>query len=106
MTINEVIGIKSISEVSHEEKYSRLIDVCGGLNAVIPYIPFSLDSIKRALEHHDEYLNTLPLKTWDFAAERVKDLMWLKAHITCSSLAERVCLLKAAARQWVEREGV
>lgn len=104
MTINEAIGIKSVSEVSHKEKYTRLISVVGGLDAVIPCIPFSLIKIKEALEHHDEYLNTLPLKTWDFAAEEAKDLMYRKAHITCSSLSERVCLLKEAACQWAERE--
>ena len=105
MTINEAIGIKSVSEVSHEEKYSRLIDAVGGLESVIPCIPFSLAVIKDALENYDEHLNTLPLKTWDFAAERVKDLMYRKAHITYSSLAERVCLLKASARLWAKRGG-
>ena len=104
MTINEAIGIKSVSEVSHEEKYTRLINAVGGLDAVIPCIPFSLTSIREALEHHDDHLNTLPLSTWDFAAENAKDLMYRKARITCSSLAERVCLLKEAARQWAERE--
>ena len=106
MTINEAIGIKSINDVSHEEKYFLLIDAVGGLDAVVPYIPFSLTSIKEALEHHDEHLNTLPLKTWDFAAENVKDLMLRKAHITYSSLAERVCLLKAAARLWAKEEEI
>lgn len=104
MTINEAIGIKSVSEVSHEEKYTRLINAVGGLEAVIPYIPFSLIYIREALEHHDGHLNTLPLKTWDFAAELIKNLMYRNAHITYSSLAERVCLLKEAARQWAERE--
>ena len=104
MTINEAIGIKSVSEVSHEEKYTRLINAVGGLDAVIPCIPFSLIHIKQALENYDEHLNTLPLKTWDFAAEKAKDLMYRKAHITCSSLAERVCLLKEAARQWALRD--
>ena len=105
MTINEVIGIKSVSEVSHEEKYARLINAVGGLDAVRPCVPFSLIQIKNALENHDEHLNTLPLKHWDFSADGyVKDLMYRKAKITCSSLSERVCLLKAAARQWAERE--
>ena len=105
MTINEAIGIKNVSEVSHEEKYTRLINAVGGLDAVIPCIPFSLTSIKNALEHHDEHLNTLLLKTWDSLANiYVKDLMYRKARITCSSLAERVCLLKEAARQWAESE--
>ena len=104
MTINEAIDIKSVSEVSHEEKYTRLINAVGGLDAVIPCIPFSLIHIKQALENHDEHLNTLPLKTWDFSADAyVKDLMYRKARITCSSLSERVCLLKEAARQWAER---
>lgn len=111
MTINEVINITNMGvdlttgeQVSHEEKYCRLINAVGGLDVVIPCIPFSLTLIKNALEHHDEHLNTLPLKNWDFSADSyVKDLMYRKAHITCSSLSERVCLLKEAARQWAER---
>lgn len=105
MTINEVIGIKSSVDISHEEKYARLINAVGGLDAVIPLIPYSLTRIKNALENHDEHLNTLPLRAWDSSADTyVKDLMYRKAHITYSSLSERVCLLKEAARQWAERE--
>lgn len=109
MTLDQVINIKNCDvdittgeRVSHKEKYTRLINAVGGLDAVILHIPFSLTSIKNAIKNHDEYLNTLPLRTWDFAAENVKDLMYRKARITSSSLSERVCLLKEAARQWAE----
>ena len=110
MTFSEAINIKNANidittgiTLTHSEIYTRAINACGGLDAVIPYIPFSLEKIQNALLHHDEYLNTLPLKTWDFEAECVKDLMYRKARITSSALSQRVCLLKEAARQWAVR---
>ena len=109
-TFNEAINIKNanidtitVEVVSHKDIYTRVINALGGLDAVIPYIPFTLDEIQTALEHHDEYLNTLRLSTWDFGSERVKDLCYRKAGITYMSLSEGVCLLKEAARQWAER---
>lgn len=111
MTFSEAINIKNANidittgiTLTHGEVYARAIEACGGLDAVIPHIPFSLENIQNALLHHDEYLNTLPLRTWDFAAERVKGLMYRKARITYSALSQRVCLLKEAARQWAIRE--
>ena len=109
-TFSEAINIKNANidtitgeVVSHKDIYTRAINVCGGLDTVIPYIPFKLEEIQKALEHHDEYLNTLRLSTWDFGSERVKDLCYRKAGINYMSLSEGVCLLKEAARQWAER---
>ena len=110
-TFSEAINIKNANidaitgeTVSHSEIYTRAINACGGLDAVISYIPFSLEHIQKALADNDEHLNTLPLKTWDFGSERVRDLCYRKAGITYMSLSQGVCLLKEAARQWAERE--
>ena len=110
-TFSEAINIKNANidvitgeKVPHREIYTRAINACGGLDKVIPYIPFPLEDIQNALASYDEYLNTLPLKTWDFASERVKDLCYRKAGITYMSLSQGVCLLNEAARQWAERE--
>ena len=112
-TFSEAINIKNADidritgeRISHKEIYTRAINICGGLDAVIPYIPFSLEAIKEALEHHDEHLNTLPLKTWDFASERVKGLCHCKAQVNYMSVSQGVCLLKEAARQWAERDDI
>jgi hypothetical protein len=109
-TFSEAINIKNANidtntgeVVSHKDIYTRAINACGGLDAVIPYIPFTLDKIQNALEHHDEHLNTLRLSTWDSGSERVKDLCYRKAGITYMSVSQGVCLLKEAARQWAER---
>ena len=87
MTFNEAINIKNANidiatgiTLTHSEVYTRAINTCGGLDAVIPYIPFSLEKIQNALEHHDEHLNTLPLKTWDFAAEMKHLRIMLQNH--------------------------
>jgi hypothetical protein len=98
------IDITTGERISHSEKYTRAINLLGGLDAVIPLIPFSRTQIQAALANHDEHLNTLPLKTWDFKVPFVKTLCYRKAGINCMSLSQGVCLLKEAARQWAERE--
>lgn len=112
MTFSQAINIKNANidtntgeVISHKDIYTRAINACGGLDEVIPYIPFSLSAIQRALEEHDEHLNTLRLRTWDAGSERVRELCYRKAGINCMSLSQGVCLLKEAARQWAEREG-
>ncbi len=109
-TFSEAINIQCADidrttgeKIAHEEIYTRAINLLGGLDAVIPYIPFKLEAIQDALEHHDKHLNTLPLTTWDYASKRVKGLCYRKAGINYMSQAEGVCLLKEAARQWAER---
>ena len=109
-TFSEAINIRNANidtntgeVMPHKEIYTRAINACGGLDAVIPYIPFSLEKIQNALEHYDEHLNTLPLRTWDSASERVKGLCYRKAKINYMSVSQGVCLLKEAARQWAER---
>lgn len=101
--------------ISHSEKYTRAINLLGGLDAIIPLIPFTRGEIKRALET-DEHLNNLDMKRWDRASGFicsggtcmvVSGGIWdlyRKAGISSASNSQGVCLLKEAARQWAERE--
>ena len=121
MTFNELCGMDKRgndaatgSPVSHKEKYQRAIQALGGLDEVVPYIPFSRKEISEALEKGDEYLNTLPLARWDIASgfrthntsvtATGRGLWGLYGQhgVNCVSNAEGVCLLKEAARMWVE----
>lgn len=123
-TFEEAVNIKHLNidaitgeKISHREIYTRAINVCGGLDIVIPYIPFSLSAIVDALKT-DENLNNLDLERWEKASGfqrgrqgsmihiggHIWDL-YRKAGITSASCSQGVCLLKEAARQWAERDG-
>ncbi len=123
MTFSQAINIKSANidtntgeVVSHKDIYTRAINLFGGLDSVIPYIPFSRSQIKEALQT-DEHLNNLPMDRWDkasgFMSGRQGSMTFIgggvwnlyrKAGIHAASCAQGVCLLKEAARQWAERE--
>jgi hypothetical protein len=79
----------------HTEKYDALIEKMGGLGTVAYHVPFGIPQIKDALAKGDEFLNTLPLATWDRAAGRCScpNRHYWSAHTLC----ERVCILKRAA---------
>lgn len=124
MTFDEAINIKYANidmttgeKIPHRDKYTRAINLLGGLDAVIPFIPFSLEIIQNALKS-DEHLNNLTLCKWSYASgfntpfinrgicEFIGGGIWhlySKAKITSASCSEGVCLLKEAARQWAER---
>ena len=109
-TFSEAINIQCADidrttgeKIAHEVIYTRAINLLGGLDAVIPYIPFKLEEIQKALENHDKYLNTLKLNIWDYASEIIKGVCYRKANINYMSVSQGVCLLKTAARQWAER---
>lgn len=123
MTFSEAINIKNANidtitgeTIPHREIYTRAINACGGLDVVIPYIPFTLEEIKKALKK-DEHLNNLSMKKWDLASGFIASGMdckfvgggvwnlYCRAGINSASNAQGVCLLKEAARQWAEREG-
>lgn len=121
MTLKEKIGvnvnvdIETKQVLSHSEIYTRAINALGGLDAVIPYIPYSLSAIEEAIET-DPHLNNLSMDKWDrasgFACNKgdchfIGGGIWYlyrKAGINSASNAEGVCILKEAARQWIERE--
>ena len=126
MNLKEAVGVTNLyidketgKEVGHREFYSRVIEFLGGLDAVIPFIPFSLTAIKEALPK-DEHLNNLSIRRWDEASGFSFDgrygrrlltgggivHLYNRAKITAFSNADGVCILKEAARQWAEREGL
>ena len=115
MTIKEAIGVKTNERIPHREIYRRAIEYLGGLDVVLPYVPFPLKSIQKAIETGDEYLNTLPLKIWDAASgfytqgwdcfpthDGITILLRQKSINVCSC-SESVCILKEAALEWTER---
>lgn len=123
-SFSEAINVKNADidtitgeRLTHREIYARAINLLGGLDAVIPYIPFSLVAIKKALKT-DEHLNNLSMQTWDLASGfrcRAANVtfvgggvwhLYRKAGINSASNAQGVCLLKEAARQWAEREEI
>ena len=109
MTFREFCG-----DGSHREQYRRAIQKLGGLEAVIPFIPFSHKNIVRALQDGDEHLNSLPLAAWDLASGFVccradvycvgsgLQSLLRQCGITSYSNSQLVCLLKEAAREWAE----
>ena len=125
MTFDEAINIHKCNidittgqAISHTEKYTRAINLLGGLDVIIPYIPFTLAHIQKAVKE-DENLNNLSAHMWSLSAGfkwtithgahnyiPVNAGLWhlyRKAGITSASCSEGVCLLKEAARQWAER---
>lgn len=108
MTISEATGIHQCNidkatgkTLSHRERYTRYIDYLGGLDVVKKYIPFELDYLIPKYQQ-DRHLNNTSLRIWDDAANGIKDLCY-QHHVTCTSQAERVCVLKEAAAILCER---
>lgn len=118
MTMKEKIGCNTFGidistglELTHEEIYSKIIEVLGGLDVIISYIPFSKAQIIKALKE-DRNLNNLSLRAWDAAAGfkiecgKLTGYGWglwdllARKGITSVSPAECVCILKEAARKW------
>ena len=129
MTLSKAAGIelrrdaKTGKPLTFEEIYARYIDVLGGLDAVAPYIPVSLDALREKLVE-DPHLNNPALSKWDAAAgfsastgwnahqqayrcQLVGGGLWnlyLQHGITSASCAEGVCILKEATRRLIEQE--
>jgi len=77
------------------EKYDNLID-CIGINRLEPLVKPLKTQIERALAQGDIHLNRIELGVWDNQANPA----WFPIpQNTPLSLAERVCILKHAARR-------
>lgn len=111
MNIKEFVGVDSYNriengvELTHEEFYSRVIQKMGGLDAIIPYIPYDFKTLKDAYTINI-YFNTseTSLRGWDSAASNMMNALCNKYGITCISLSEGVCILKTAAKMWMDRK--
>lgn len=102
MTFNEAVGVYACDiddetgkRLTFRELNIRYIKQLGGLNVVKKYIPFDLNYLLPRYRE-DKYFNNTWLASWDEAAERIKLLCYWN-HVTCTSHAERVSVLKEAA---------
>jgi hypothetical protein len=102
-TINEDLGLKYGSEMEHRAKYGKLVWDAGWYGKFLPWIPATKEELRKALEE-DEHLNNIPLNKWDMSAHAVAWIMSNTLGINCLSLAECVCILKEAAKEWAEDE--
>ena len=112
---NQRIDINTGKELEHNEFYERVIDFLGGLDAVKKYVPFDVETLRKAYKQ-DKHFNNLSLSVWDHAAgyyfthqrayrtsgPSLCDL-YHKCDITCASVSEGVCILKTAARMLVKQ---
>lgn len=124
MTINELANVTRCNidnetgiEISHDEKWGRVVNALG-FEAVKSCIPFSLEDVQKALKT-DKHMNNLPMKKWDNAGGFHFDHAGARpvqiptkltgilrnAGITSFSPSDTVCILKCAARMWVNTDG-
>lgn len=123
MTIKEAIRVKNANidmdtgrKLEHSEIYGRAIDYLGGLEVVKQYIPYDLETLKKAYKE-DKHFNNLSISKWDIMAgflnrgancSLVGGGIWnlYRQHkINSASCSDGVCILKEAARLRVEMEG-
>lgn len=123
MTIKEAIRVKNGNidmdtgrKLEHSEIYGRAIDYLGGLEVVKQYIPYDLETLKKAYKE-DKYFNNLSMSKWDMMAGFINRgancsligggiwNLYRQHKINSASCSDGVCILKEAARLWVEMEG-
>ena len=117
MTIKEAIGVKNCDidaetgrKLEHSEIYGRAIDYLGGLEVVK-----QLETLKKAYKK-DKYFNNLSMSKWDrmsgfisrgancsFIGGGIWNL-YRQHKINSASNSDGVCILKEAARLWIEME--
>jgi hypothetical protein len=79
-------------DVEHAKKYEEVARNIG-IDALVGLIPASPEKIRKALDHGDKHLNTIPLRKWDDAAAAIP-----RELVKGLSLAEKVCALKHVAK--------
>lgn len=121
MTINDLANVVRCNvdkdtqlELSHDEKWSRVVNALG-YDAVKACIPFDYNEISEAIKD-DKHLNNLDLRRWDSAGgfyfpspgskpQQISSALTKllrKAGVTNFSPSDSVCILKCAARMWVQ----
>lgn len=120
MTLKEAIGVnvdidlKTGKFLTHQEIFRRIIEFLGGVDEVAPYIPFTLDELKKSYSEDSSFNTpTTPMYKWNIASgficwdgdcRPIRGELWTlyKEHgITTASNADGVCILKEAARQLI-----
>lgn len=106
-------AVHATEQTTFDELYDNMIDYLGGLDKLVPCLPFDFKTLQQAYEQ-DKNFNTLSLKAWDrsagyaFSGHNKQDLpsslreLLLINGICIYSASECVCLLKQTARRWVE----
>ena len=108
MTLNEFVNVdnylrdKSTGEEVEQRDYMGRIIGKLGIENIKPYLPYSIDHLKKFYKG-DEHFNNTYLSVWDCSAEYLKRFL-IRNGITIMSLSERVCILKETARILCERE--
>jgi hypothetical protein len=92
-SLKEWCAERGVNVENHREKYTAVVEAIG-LARLVMFIPATKEEIKDALENGEGHLNEIPLAKWDRGA--------VFGMPFSSTLAERVCTLKQAARMWVE----
>jgi len=87
--------LSSSSPTAHREYYAQYVT-----DAIVSHVGTAIG--QKLLRSTDEHFNDIPLRRWD-------DIGWgmrpdFKAYGDSDSLAGRVCIVKEAARQWLEQE--
>lgn len=100
-SIKQFLEANKLPHTTHNEKYTSLVSAIG-LKNLIPLIPATKEQIRNALDEGEGFLNEIPLKRWDARHLSVKARLHALG-INVISLSETVCLLKQAARMWVEQ---
>lgn len=108
MTLNEFVNVDNYlrdkstgEEVEWRDYMGRIIGKLG-IENIKPYIPYSIDHLKKFYKG-DKCFNNTYLSVWDRSAEYLK-MFLIRNGITIMSLSERVCILKETARILCERE--
>lgn len=88
-------------KVSHHEYYLAVAKTCGVSYELAD--PVFLARVKKALDDGDIHLNSIPLQVWDRRGAGIVGLQKaFREHGGYDSLAGRVCLLKAVAKEAVK----
>lgn len=105
-SVNDFVGVDSLymtpegRKMEHDEVWTKVVNAIG-LSRITRHVPANRDTIRVALAAGDQHLNTIPLSRWDMKEHAARALL-RSVGINVISLSDCVCLLKQAARMWVE----
>lgn len=128
MNIKEFANVDSLyrdkttgKEIEWREYMGRVVKQLG-IENIKPYIPYSINTLKKYFNEGDVHFNNTNIERWDDAGgfkqilnARTKTIEYLKISsgltnllhrngITCYSPSDTVCILKEAARILCEEE--
>lgn len=105
-SIKEFLGLNSFNkdinglEVSHNEIFSKIVNEIG-LEKLVKILPLQDKEELKIKYSQDQYFNNIPLRKWDDKFPIIKSYL-INIGITKISLSDTVCILKQAARMYIE----